>query len=73
MAKIALCLEDDPKMPISRALNMSFNGGNVYFSEGNERLASCMHTQLKKGYDLVIGLWIYHQIIYQLRRNLKML
>lgn len=31
MAKIALCLEDDPKMPISRALNMSFNGSNVYF------------------------------------------
>lgn len=55
MAKIALCLEDDPKMPISRALNMSFNGSSVYFSEGNERLASCMHTQLKKGYDLVIG------------------
>lgn len=31
MVKIALCLEDDPKMPISRALNMSFNGSNVYF------------------------------------------
>lgn len=55
MAKTALCLEDDPKMPISMALNMSFNGSNVYFSEGNDRLASCMHAQLEKGYDFVIG------------------
>lgn len=59
MERIALCLEDDEKMPISQALKMSYNGDNIYFSEGNEFLAEKMHECIKSGYSFVIGFMDY--------------
>lgn len=59
MEKIALCLEDDEKMPISQALKLSYNGANVYFSGGNDFLAEKMHECIMLGYSFVIGLIDY--------------
>lgn len=55
MGGIAFCLEDSEKMPISQALKSSYNGSNIYFSNGNDNLAEKMHECLQKGYDYVIG------------------
>jgi len=55
MARVALCLEDDEKMPISKAFKCSYNGANVFFSSGNRKLYTLMQQKYDDGYTLVIG------------------